>query len=477
LTEDRQAVVRCEVAADLMYAGQYEAAREALGGLWPGIGERPEVKQLPPVVAAEVLLQCGVLTGWLGRARSVDGAQDRAKDLIFEAQRVFASQGQAAKVSEAQYELGMCYQRLGSYDEARVVLREALKPLGDDDAELRAKILIRLSVVEVWASRHYEALRVLEEAETVFESANDPAKGRWHGQCGAIYLWMASTGQAEYVDRAIIEFTAATYHLERAGHERYCATSLNNLAFALYKVGKYAEAHEQLDRSREVLSSLRDNSNVAQVDETRARVLVAEQRYEEADRVIQRVIQCFERGGESALLANALTIQGVVRARLLDHEGSMNTLRRAVRVAQDAGAEANAGLAALTLIEEHGADRLKEAELVRHYLHADELLRDTQDVDDMARLRDCARIVFNRLSGAHLPGSVTLTEAKTDLEAQYIEWALERSEGSVSRAAKLLGMKHQSLIHLLRTRHQHLAHMRTPAEKRLRSIIRKPEGD
>ncbi len=258
LGEEDRALLRCEAAAGLAYAGQYEAAREALGELWPGVGERPEVKNLSPVVAAEVLLQCGVLTGRLGRALSVQGAQDRAKDLIFEALRTFASQGRVKKVSEAQYELGMCYQRLGAYDEARVVIREALKPLGDDDAELRAKILIRLTVVEVWANRYYEALSILEEAEPIFESASDAAKGKWHGQRSAIYLWMASTGQIEYVDKAIIEMTAATYHYERAGHERYCAINLNNLAFALYRIGKYAEAHEQLDRAQAIFTRLRD---------------------------------------------------------------------------------------------------------------------------------------------------------------------------------------------------------------------------
>jgi tetratricopeptide (TPR) repeat protein len=474
LTADERASVRCEVAAELAYAGQYEAAREALGELWPGIGERPEVKQLPPVVAAEVLLQCGVLTGWLGSARSVTGAQERAKDLLFEALRAFKSQGKTSKVSEAQYELGMCYWRLGAYDEARVVMREALKPLGDDDAELRAKILIRLTVVEVWANRYYEALEILKEAEPTLESANDATKGRWHGQRSTIYLWMASTGNVEYVDRAIIEMTAATYHYERAGHERYCAINLNNLAFALYKIGKYPEAHEQLDRAREILSRLQDHGIIGQVDETRARVLVAEQRYEDADRVIQGVIRTFERGGESALLADALTVQGVARARLGNQESSLHILRRAVQIAHDAGAEASAGLAALTLIEEHGEDRLRESELVRLYLRADDLLKDTQGVDDVARLRACARLVINRLRKAHLPvGRFTLAEAKLDLEARYIGRALEEAEGSVTRAAKMLGLKHQTLIFLLKTRHKQLADKRTPPKKRPRSIITK----
>src|SRR4051812_16193789 len=89
LTIDGRVLLRCGVAADLIHAGRYEAACEALGEWWRGVGERPEVKELKPTAVAEVLLQCGTLTGWLGSARNVEGSQERAKDLISEAQRLF----------------------------------------------------------------------------------------------------------------------------------------------------------------------------------------------------------------------------------------------------------------------------------------------------------------------------------------------------------------------------------------------------
>ena len=138
LTANERTLMRCAIAADLIHKGQYEAAREALGELWTGVGERPEVKKLPPATAAEVLLQCGVLTGWLGSVRNVV-RQEKAKDLLSESIRKYHSQGQHKKVSEAQYELGICYWRLGAHDEARVVLIEALRPLQDADAEMQAK--------------------------------------------------------------------------------------------------------------------------------------------------------------------------------------------------------------------------------------------------------------------------------------------------------------------------------------------------
>jgi len=317
-----------------MHKGQHEAAREALGELWSGIGQTPDVKKLPRAVAAEVLLQCGVLTGWLGRIRSVEGAQEKAQDLITTASREFQVQGRREKVSEAQYELGVCYWRGGAYSEARVMLREALKPLTDADVELKAKIHIRRTLVEISENRYHDALSILKEAEPVFESANDALKGKWHGQRAIILLKLATTeGRADYADRAIIEFTAAIYHYEQAGHERYCGINLNNLAFLLYKLGRYRDAHEHLDRAQLIFTKLKDPGILAQVDETRARVLVAEKKYRDAERIIADVIKTLEKGGQSALLADALTVQGVVWARVGGFESSINILKHAMRVA------------------------------------------------------------------------------------------------------------------------------------------------
>jgi tetratricopeptide (TPR) repeat protein len=474
LTTDERTLLRCRVAADLTHAGQYEAARDALGELWPGVGERPDVKNLPPVIAAEVLLRCGTLTGLLGRARNVSGAQGKAQDLLTEAARKFKSQGRYEKASEAQSELGACYWRLGAHDDARVMMREALEPLTDADVELKAKIHIRRTLVEISENRYHDALNILKEAEPVFASASDALKGRWHGQKALVLRRLATAeGRPDYFDKAIIEYTAAIYHYEQAKHERYCGNNLNNLAFLLYKLGRYHHAHEQLDRAQLIFTKLKDPGNLAQVDETRARVLIAEKRYRDADRIIGGVIKTFEKGSEFALLADALTVQGVVWARLGGFDASVNVLRRAIQIAQDSGALTSAGLAALTLIEEHGETwRLPESEVSQVYQRADELLRGTQDAEDIARLRACARVAIKRLSGMRLHDkNFSLYGAVHELEAQLIGQALDEAGGSVTRAAKLLGLKHQTLIAMLDKRHKGLRRM--PPEKRLRSIIKK----
>jgi CheY-like chemotaxis protein len=466
LTPDERALQRCRLAARFIHTGQYEAARDALGELWQGVGDRPDLKGLKPVIAAEVILQCGVLSGWLGSVRQIPEAQDKAKDLLSEALRRFQSQGQTAKVAEVYYELGMCYFRLGGYDDSRVILEEALTTLGGQNPELRAKTLIRRTLVEIWAGRYHDAWDVLEQAREFFEKSDDAVKGRWHCQMAIVLRRLATAEKrADYADRAIVEYTAAIYHFEQAGHERYCAYNLNNLAFLLYKLERHQEAHEYVERAVRLFERLKDDGLLAQVNETRARVFVAEGKYKEAGRVIAGVIKTFERGGEQALLADALTIQGVALARTGQHEKSVNVLRRALAVAQYSGASSNAGHAALALLEEHGgAGRLSEYDLYQAYRLADELLRDTQDAEDIARLRACARVVTRRLAGGAQLGEkdFSLRKAVLAYEARFIEHALRATQGRVTRAAAMLGIGYQSLVEILKGRHRKLQRWRTP---------------
>src|SRR5205814_583438 len=142
------AKLRCQISRAYEEAGDHERAREALGDLWRRVGERPAVEGLGGEAAAEVLLQAGRLTSVLGSAGQVDGAQEAAKNLLSESVSIFAEAADEKKVAEAQTELAVCYWREGAFDEARVMLREALTRLSDSDGELRALALIRLAIVE-----------------------------------------------------------------------------------------------------------------------------------------------------------------------------------------------------------------------------------------------------------------------------------------------------------------------------------------
>jgi tetratricopeptide (TPR) repeat protein len=478
LTENERALLRCRVASDFIHRGQHDAAREALGELWREIGERPNVEGLDKRTTAEMLLQVGALSGWLGASRQVQGAQAAAKDLISESATLFERVGETAWAALARSDLALCYWREGAYDEARLLYVQAFDELAD--AEQRAKVLLRRLTVEYSARKYGDALILLTRHSHLFdEGVSHALRGSFHNHLAMVLRHLGSVeGRADYFDRAIIEYTAAIYHYEQARHERYVAVIENNLAFLLYKLGRYRDAHKHLDRAQAIMTRLKDAGMLAHVDETRARVLVAERRYRDADRTLAGVLKTLEKGDESALLADALTLQGVIWARLWVYDSSINALRRAAEVAENAGALTNAGLAVLTLIEEHGAARrLPPAEVHEAYLRADGLLKDTQDAEAVARLRACARVVMRRLAETPIhEKNFSLYGVVHEFEARLIGQALEESGGSVTKAARLLGITHQTLNAMLEGRHQRLQQKRTPAKKRLKSIIKKPKG-
>ena len=401
-----QALASCQLAKELEDSGRYDEAVAALGEVWPGVGEQPAVEVLGERSAAEVFLRAGTLTGWLGSSRQLNEAQESAKDLLSEAHARFESLGDKRKAAESLVELAFCYWRQGAMEEARATLDEARARLAPEDYELRALAALRGALIEVSATRYNEALRVLTESAPLFEaSGSDALKGKYHNQLAAI-LWFLSRAERreDYTDRALIEYAAASFHFERAGHAAYRAAVENNLGYLFLTAARLREAHEHLDCARRLFARLKDGVHTAQVDETRARVLLAEGRLAEAEALAGAAALVLARGGEQALLAEALTTRGVALARLGRHTEARESFARASEVAERAGNVEGAGLAELALLEEL-CERLTPREVREAYAAADRLLARTQCQQTLARLRASAHRLITAEADARAEGA------------------------------------------------------------------------
>src|ERR1044072_2197931 len=281
LTRDERAGLRCQLAKELEEAGNYEAARTALGELWSRVGDRPVLDTLTPATAAGVLLRVGVLTGWVGSIKQIEGSQEAAKNLLSESLTMFETLEDESKIAETQMELGHCYWREGGFDEARLLLRNALSHMSDRDDDLKAITLSRLATVEKVTNRLSESLHLLIAAAALFErSQNHTLKGKFHNEYAQVLrkLGEGENQVEDFIDKALIEYAAASHHFEQAGHRRYQACVENNLGFLFSTIGKFNDAHDHLDRAQALMTSLKDSVHLAQVDETRARVFLAEGR-------------------------------------------------------------------------------------------------------------------------------------------------------------------------------------------------------
>ena len=112
------------------------------------------------------------------------------------------------------------------------------------------------------------------------------------------------------------------------------------------------------------------------------------------------------------------------------------------------------------MIEELG-NVLTRAELLAAYRGADQFVGDDASQSELESLRACRRIVMDKLEQAtslkeELIGG-TLEEEVHHFEARLILRALEQHKGSVTSAARELGVNHQRLSKLLHGRHRTLA--------------------
>jgi transcriptional regulator with PAS, ATPase and Fis domain len=391
-----RALLRCQLAKELEDSGSYETARNAISEYWQRIGERPRLDDLDQRTASEVLLRAGSLTGWIGSANQIEGAQEIAKDLISESITNFEALRESEKAAEAYIDLAICYGREGAFDEARVTLREVLNRLAVENSGQKARALLNSAIIEMQSGRFHDALHLLVEAEPLFatDSQSHAARGRFYVQLALVLKKLGAAERREdYTDRALVEYAAASYHFEQAGHTTYRAAVENNLGYLLFTTGKLTDAHEHLNRARLLFGSLKNNIRTAQVDDTRARVFLAQSRNSEAEKISRFAVRTLEKSDERWALAESLTTHGVALARLGSYEESRLTLERAMDVASQVGDNEGAGVAALTMIEELG-HRLKVEELVNLYERADELLATSQNSETLARLRRGARRAF-----------------------------------------------------------------------------------
>jgi tetratricopeptide (TPR) repeat protein len=497
LTANEEALLRCQAALELKDKGDFEGARRTMGSLWGRIGDHPDLEGLYPSVAAEVLLCVGILTRWIGSRNQMMESQDIARDLISESINFYESTGDVRKVGAAQAELAYCYWREGALEEARIMFNEALKKLMTE-GNTRANALLGLAVVEWSASRYSESLRILADNASLFgKIPNQAIKGAYHSQLAMVLRKLApSEKPPDYFKGVLKEYEEADYNFKLAHNIVFRADVKNNIGNVFRELGRFREAHQYLEHARRLRTSVRDKVGIAQIDDTRAQVFIAEKKYKEAEAVAKNAVRVLEKSGHQCLLADALITQGIALARLQRTEQAQFIFQKAVEVAHQVGALNKAGIAALTLIEE--VEALPRDSLYAAYDRASEWLEKSQSQDLLLRLNNAARKVFSRLclelkpagkstedSGSKDAAKVAAAEDSTDallnkpcdlpsevlkFEGALIRQALAKANGSLTRAASLLSMSYQALAYILESRHKDLLKERTPIRRRSRRV-------
>ncbi len=397
LSLSEQAQACCIIAREKIEIGDYEAGCTALRSWWR-LAEWPRHHGLSNRAAAELLLSAGTLSGWIASTRQVHGDQKSAEALLNGAIALFEQLGERSRAAEGRIELGGCYYREGLFDLARATLRTSLQSLSDDESELKAVALIRLASVERHAGRLHEALSSLDEAAPLVNTSFSWTQGRLHSEYATTLKELGiAENRIQYFDRALGHYREAFLQFEKVGNLRFVAAVENNHGYLLLTLKRFDEAQVHLERARKLFDGLNDSVGRAQVDETLAQLHVACNQHGLAERSVRLAVDTLETTGETVLLAEALTTQGLVLCRLARRHEAKPILERAQRVAARCGDHESSGRTLLIMIEEM-CEQISDDERREMGARLNQLLANSQQASTRERLSQC----LEKIEAAHV---------------------------------------------------------------------------
>jgi tetratricopeptide (TPR) repeat protein len=387
LSPNEEAQVLCTVAREQIEVGNYGAACLVLRKWWTP-NEWPRLEELNLPSAADLLFTAGFLTGCLSSTGLFERGQKHAEALLSGSIGLFEHLGLKRRCAEGIIELAHCYYRQGAFSLTRSTLLRALNDLSSNDTELRSICLIRLAVTERHAGHLYDSLARLNEARESVERCGALVTGRFHHEFATTLKDLAlAEGQKNYSE-VVKGFQQAIYEFEAIGHHRYAAVVENNFGFLLLTLEEFDRAEKHLLRARRFLEAFGDRIRAAQVDDSLARLYMATDKLELAEKAACAAVSNLENGDEEALLAESLTTKGLVLCRIGRTREARGVLEGAHRIAERCGDTEGAGRALLTVIEEIFHELGKE-ERLELGVRLRKLLGKSQQASTLKRLEIC----------------------------------------------------------------------------------------
>ena len=310
-------------------SGKYEEALADLRHIWEDTNSFPVVDEFAPRMAAEVILRCGALIGFLGHNKQIPNSQEKSKNLLTEARRRFLDIYDVEKIIECENYLALAYCRTGELVEAEVWIEEALShnvnPLGD--AWIYANLT--RSLIYLTDGKYKEIVETLAPLEEKFlKLGNYFLLGSF---CTNLSVALKELGNVpvslKYLEKA------RSYH-QKSGHQIYLGTVENNLS-QLYRIqNRFDEAHRTVDSATRIFGKLKDRAREGFSLDTKAYIFCAEGKYAEALETIEKAIFILNKGENAAFLVETHFTKARVLLYLNDFTRAFLSLSDAVQLAK-----------------------------------------------------------------------------------------------------------------------------------------------
>jgi len=257
---------------------------------------------------AELLLRYGALIGFCGHIGQIANSQDQSKDLLTRALAEFIDLGDEEKIAECENYIALAYSRKGELNECLVWLDSASRRNCSPAGRTRLHTHLGRALVNLEKKEFEKNIALLSGLEDAYLENGDPfLLGNFYTNLG---VSLKDTGRLPEALRCL---KLSRYYNGKAGHKIYQGTSENNLAQFYWRTGDFEKAHRAIDNATRIFRSINDKPREGFSFDTKANIFLAQQKYANALRSIDKAIDILKRGENASFLVEAI----LTRAKIL----------------------------------------------------------------------------------------------------------------------------------------------------------------
>jgi tetratricopeptide (TPR) repeat protein len=117
---------------------------------------------------------------------------------------------------------------------------------------------------------------------------------------------ITAENRSDHFRRIIKEYEQAEHYFKLAHNTIFRAEVKNNVSNVLRQMHRFKEAHQYLIEARRLASLIKDKAVVAQIDDTRAQLLIDQGKLNGAEAVARSAARRLRKSGHQVLLAETL---------------------------------------------------------------------------------------------------------------------------------------------------------------------------
>lgn len=315
---------------ELERKGLYNDAFEKIAEVWTDFTNVPDVDDFEPHLAAEFLLRCGSLIGFIGQTKQVKNSQEQSKNILTIARERFLNLYDFEKAAECCNYLTIAYLRIGEFLEARVWLDQAFSDNTSTVNDAYAYSLVLESLVLQEEGKNEEVIQKYENLEDFFiKRADYFYLGCFYNNFGVSYKKLGN------IKKSIEKYELAKYYHHKSEHQIYLGTIENNLTNLYKQERRFTNAHQSVDSAINIFRAIKDRTREGFAYDTKASVYIEEKKYEEALETIERSLLILEKGENKGYLVESYQTKVSIFVEMDLIPEALEVLFEAFRIAKE----------------------------------------------------------------------------------------------------------------------------------------------